>query len=129
MDVITSMIAIVGLILWLWITTLAVIAAKHDQTLDPFQRKAQIILSILIPIIGPALVLYLVNQHSPEVIPKAMVPWPLRQLVFGGTYPRNPDRDENQDPAEDLALSQRYRLSHEHFESSGGGNDGGSAGD
>jgi hypothetical protein len=128
MDVLAIVITLAGLILWLWITVLGVIAAKYDRTLDSFQKKAQIIISIVIPIFGPALVLYLVNQHSPEVIPKAMVPWPLRKLVFGHVYPRNPHRDENQGPAEDLALSQRFGSPHD-FESEGGGSDGGENGD
>jgi hypothetical protein len=123
MDAITLTIITIGIILWVWITALGVIAAKYDQTLDPFQRKAQIIISIVIPVFGPAIVLYLVNQHSPDVIPKAMVPWSLRLLVFGRAHPHNTDRDNNQGPAEDLALSQRSRSVHD-YESSGNGDGG-----
>jgi hypothetical protein len=124
MDAITLTLITIGIILWAWITALGVIVANYDQTLDPFQRKAQVIISIVIPIFGPAIVLYLVNQHSPEVIPKVIVPWPLRPLVFGRAHPRNPDRDNNQGPAEDLVLSRRHRTTHD-YESSGSGGDGG----
>lgn len=73
---------IVVLATWVWMAWLGVVAARHDPTLTPFQRKAQSLLSIAIPIVGAALVLHLVHLHSPDAIPRRLIPRPLRSLVF-----------------------------------------------
>lgn len=125
MDVITLVFIISGII-WLWLTAIAVFAAKHDQTLNPFQKKAQIIIAIVIPVVGAALVLYLVQQHSPEAIPRSWAPWPFRSMIFGKPRPLNRNRNDNQGPGEDLALSHRSRSHHDNDFGGGGSTDGGS---
>ncbi len=39
-------------------------------------------ISTFIPYLGAGLVLYLVCSHSPDAIPKALVPWPLSVIIF-----------------------------------------------
>ena len=107
---------IVAVAIWAWMAFLGVLAAKHDQTLDSFQKKAQIIISICIPYFGAALVLHLVNLHSPDAIPKELMPWPLRSLVFGKPRPPNKNRDDN----DETAVSGSY---HHHHGPGGGGGD------
>ena len=80
---------------WIWLCMLALMAAKHDRTLDPFQRKAQMIIVLVIPFIGASIVLHLVNGHSPDVIPRKWIPWPLRNLIIGKERVRNSNRNDN----------------------------------
>ena len=115
MDILIITAIILATLVWLWLTTLGVIAAKYDSTLEPFQRKAQIIIVLLVPFFGAALVLHLVNQHSPEVIPKQWIPWPIKSLIFGKPRQRNKNRDNNEENGIDLAIS------HSHTDVGGGG--------
>jgi len=101
-------------VVWLWLTTLGVIAVKYDSTLNGFQRKAQIIIVLVLPFLGAALVLHLINLHSPEVIPLKWIPWPLRSLVFGKPRPRNKSRDDNEHNGIDLAIGESQ---HGHTDS------------
>ena len=118
MDILIITASILATLVWLWLTTLGVIAAKYDSTLEPFQRKAQIIIVLFVPFFGAAIVLHLVNQHSPEVIPKQWVPWPLKSLIFGKPRPRNRNRDNNEESGIDLAISHS-----QHSHTNGGGGD------
>ena len=70
---------VVATLLLLWLNLIAYIAVKHDQTLDSFQKKAQTILVWLLPFIGASLVLHMVFDHSPEAIPKKLIPWPFKK--------------------------------------------------
>lgn len=96
MELTLIVVLVAATIIWAWMTLLGVLAAKYDQTLEPFQKKAQIIISLCIPYFGAALVLHLVNQHSPDAIPKKLVPWPLKSLVFGQARSRNRNRDNRE---------------------------------
>lgn len=121
--VITLMLALVAV--WFWLNLLGTLAARHDVTLDSFQRKAQIALVWLVPFVGASLVLFLVAQHYLEAIPRKWVPWPFRGLVRGTERARNQCRDENQDSGFDLALGHR-RDNQSHGDSrydGGGSND------
>ena len=121
MEIVT--ILIVGaLLIWGWSVILGIIAVKHDDTIDSFQKKAQIIIVLIVPLFGAALVLHLVYQHAPEAIPKRLIPWPLRSLVLGKKIPRNRNRDNNQEDGVDLSVSSRQ---DSHFGSGSGGSDGG----
>ena len=125
MDAISIFLLIVLLATWLWLNALGTLAARYDGTLNPFQRKAQIIIVWLVPFLGASLILYLVAQHSPEAMPRKWVPWPFRSLVHGRDRERHKYRDENEDSGIDLALSQR----RDEFSHGGGGMDGGSSND
>ena len=106
------------ILVWIWLTILGFIAVKCDSTLDSFQRKAQIIIVFVIPFFGAAFILHLVNQHSPEAIPKNWIPWPLRSLIFGKPRSRNKNRDGNDHNGIDLAISDSQ---HSHTDGGGGG--------
>ena len=112
---------IVLLLTWIWLNIIAIVAIKHDSTLDEFQKKAQIALVLLVPFLGVVLVLYLVNQHSPEAIPRGLVHWPFKSLVFGKQRPKYRNRDGNEESGIDLSTS---RGQDRHF-GSNGGSDGG----
>lgn len=46
-------------IIWLWLVVVSVVALKYDNTLEPFQRKAQMLIVLLVPFFGSALILHL----------------------------------------------------------------------
>lgn len=118
MDIILITFGIIFILVWLWLITLGVIAVKYDSTLDSFQRNAQIIIVLIVPFFGAALILHFVNQHSPDVIPQKWIPWPLRSLIFSKPRPRNKNRDDNENSGIDLAISHSQ---HSHTDGGGGG--------
>ena len=113
-------IIVIILVLWIWMSVVGVVAVLRDATINSFQRKSQIVVSIIFPIIGPLFILHLVNEHSPEAIPRFLIPWPFRSILFGKTHPRNKNRDDNEGQAHDLNLTRRYN-SHSDNQSGGGG--------
>jgi ABC-type iron transport system FetAB permease component len=123
MDITTILLVSIPAAIWLWLSFIGTIAARLDSTLDPFQKKAQIIIVWLIPFIGASLIIFLVNQHSPEVIPRNLIPWPFKNLIFGKPRARNKDRDNNEESGIDLAISDSQ---HSHTDYGGGANGGGS---
>ena len=106
--------------IWFWMVIAGVLAVMRDPTLESFQKWSQIALILLIPYFGAALVLHLVYQHSPESVPRALIPWPFKGLVFGkeSSWYRNAARSE--ESGIDLAVSSR--------QDSGIGSSGGSDG-
>ena len=106
------------IIISLWLNVIASIALKHDDMLDPFQRRAQFIIVWLVPLMGASLILYLVNEHSPNVIPRNWIPWPFRSMVFNKQVKSNKFRDEE---------SVEYRRGRwvDHNNIGSNGNDGG----
>ena len=120
MEIVTILI-IGSLLTWVWFSILGIVAVKHDDTLDPFQIKAQIVFVLVVPFFGSALVLYFVNQHSPEAIPRGLIPWPFKSLIFGKQVPKNRNGNGNEEAGIDLAISSRQ---DSHYGSSGG-SDGG----
>jgi hypothetical protein len=102
---------IFGLV-WVWLNSVASLSVHHDATLDRFQKMAQTIFIWLIPYLGAAFVLHLVWQQYPSAIPKAWIPWPFKQLIYGKTIPPYQNRDDNESPAIDGACrSQRHDFS------------------
>jgi hypothetical protein len=67
--------------IWLWINTLAILCLFLDPDLEPVQRWGQTIAVALFPFIGASFILYLANEHSPEVVSKFYIPWPFSKLV------------------------------------------------
>ena len=125
MDVFTAIAIIFPIAIWLWLNIIASYSANSASTLDSFQKKAQIIIVWLVPLFGSLLVLYFVRQHEPEAIPRKLIPWPFRGIVFGKRRKPHKHRDENEDSGIDLAVSER-KFDHHH---SVGGSDGGGSGD
>ncbi|WP_299773318.1 hypothetical protein [uncultured Pseudoteredinibacter sp.] len=77
------LIGIVTLIaMWVWISLLAILCLFLDPDLEPIQRWGQAGIVIILPFIGPAFVLMLVNEHSPEVVARFYIPWPFRMIVL-----------------------------------------------
>ena len=118
MDIFLIAFGTIFILVWLWLTILGIIVVNYDSTLDSFQRNAQIVIAVVFPFFGAALILHLVNQHSPDVIPKKWIPWPLRSLIFGKPRPRNKIRDSNENSGIDLAISHSQ---HSHTDGGGGG--------
>jgi hypothetical protein len=123
MDITTIILIGIPIVIWLWLSFIGTIAARYDGTLDPFQRKAQIIIVWVFPFIGASLIIYLVNQHSPEAIPRNLIPWPFKKLIFGNPRARNKNRDNNEESGIDLAISHNQ---HSHTDYGGGADGGGS---
>ena len=117
-------IALIGLpiVIWLWLVFIGTIAAKFDSTLTPFQKKAQIIIVWLVPYLGASLIIFLVNQHSQEAIPRKLIPWPFKRLIFGKLRNKNNNRDDNEGSGIDLAISSSQH-SHSDIGGTGGGSD------
>ena len=119
MEIALIIIGIIFLAIWLWLTILGCIATSYDTTLDSFQRKAQILLVLLVPYFGAGFILHLVNMHSPDIIPKSWVPWPLNALVFGKDRSKNKNRNNNEGQGIDLSISDSQHSGSD----SGGGSD------
>lgn len=120
MEIFIFIAAIIILIL-LWLNIIATIAIKYDQTLDYFQKKAQTTIVWLIPVIGSSFILKMVIQHSPEAIPKKLIPWPFKKALYGKQLKPNTNRDENE---LDYCRS-NYINKNPNFESSDVDNDSG----
>jgi len=95
MEIFIFITAIFILIL-IWLNIIATIAIKYDQTLDPFQKKAQLIVIWLLPALGSSFVLKMVLQHSPEAIPIKLIPWPFKKALFGKESKSSHDPEENE---------------------------------
>jgi len=108
----------ITLVITIWLNVIATIALKHDDMLDPFQRKSQFIIVWLVPLMGASLILYLVNEHSPNVIPRSWIPWPFKNMIFNKQVKSNKLRDED----EKDYVSTRWKNSNNI---GGDGNDGG----
>jgi hypothetical protein len=122
MDVTAILLIGIPTVVWLWLSFIGTIAVRFDSTLDPFQKKAQILIVWIFPFIGASLIIYLVNLHSPEAIPRNLIPWPFRNLIFGKPRASNKNRDNREESGIDLAISNSQ---HSHANYGGGANGGG----
>jgi len=107
-------IALIFIAVYLWMNLVATISLCRDGGIEPFQRYAQILLIWLIPYVGSALILFLMVQISPDKIPRKMVPWPFRSLIFGRHRPSNTNRDDNDGPGIDLAINSRQHSAEDY---------------
>jgi hypothetical protein len=123
MDITTILLVVLPVAVWLWLSFIGTIAARFDSTLDPFQKKAQVVIVWAFPFIGASLVIYLVNQHSPDAIPRNLIPWPFKNLIFGKPRASNTNRDNNEESGIDLAISNSQ---HNQTDYSAGADGGGS---
>lgn len=82
MEVMLILVGIIAISFWLWVSVLSILCLFLDPDLEPIQRWGQMLIVILLPYIGASLILKLVNDHSPEVIDRFYIPWPLRDLVL-----------------------------------------------
>ncbi len=123
MDIITIILIGVPSIVWLWLSFIGTVAVKCDNTLDPFQQNAQILVVWFFPFIGASLIIYLVNRHAPEAIPHYLIPGLFRNIVFEGSISKNKNRDDNEGAGIDLALSQKYQSHSDCGGSDGDGSD------
>jgi hypothetical protein len=123
METIAYIFAAILALIWLWLNVLASFSVRHDATLENFQKLAQTVVIWFVPYLGAAFVLHLIWQQYPSAIPKAWVPWPLNQMIYGKDLPPNQYRDENENPPINGAFSN-------HGSDFGGfGGDGGSSSD
>ena len=84
-----------------WIYFLAMVCILLDPELTRAQKIGQTVFAIIVPIIGPVFVLYIVNTHSPEVIKRLYLPWPLRDMIIGEEkirYKSDTDHDDYIEP-------------------------------
>ena len=80
------------IVIIVWLNILASMAIKYDSMLTPFQKRAQFIIVWLIPIIGSSIVLRIVFDHMPNAIPKNLIPWPFKKIIYGKPPPPNKNR-------------------------------------
>ena len=76
----------------IWLNILASVAIKYDHFLTSFQKKAQLILVWLFPFIGASVILHIVFDHEPEAIPKSLIPWPFKSIIYGKANKLNKNR-------------------------------------
>lgn len=105
MEIVAYILGIIFALIWLWMNVLATFAVRHDSTLEPFQKLAQTLVIWLIPYFGAGLVLHLIWQQYPSSIPETWIPWPFKKMVYGKAPPQNKNRDDNESPAIDGAVS------------------------
>ena len=99
MEALLILLCLAVLVVCIWLNILATIVVNHDFTLEPVQRKGQLVIVWLFPIVGAAFILRLLFQHYPDAIPEKWIPWPFRGLVYGKEHPRNRSRNEDESPA------------------------------
>ena len=80
---------IFGLML-LWLNILATLAVKYDHSLKKVQATAQLVIIWIIPFLGAGIVLHFFYEHSPKTIPKYLIPWPFKKLIYGKPIRTNP---------------------------------------
>ena len=71
------------LAVWLWLNVVATIAVSRDLTLEPIQKVVQLAIVWAIPLMGATLFISLSHKHSPESLPRWLIPWPLKSLLLG----------------------------------------------
>ncbi len=108
------------LIAWVWLSSVASYVAYIDGTNEPTQVIGQIFLAWVFPIVGSVFILYFSAQHSPELIPRKLIPWPFKGIVFGKRSAPNRNRDENQDSGIDLRAARSRENRFEESMGSGG---------
>ncbi len=81
MDIVFLVVLVFFICIWLWLNVLALLCLFLDPELEKIQRWGQSVVVILIPYIGAAFILKLINDHSPEVVSKFFIPWPFKNMV------------------------------------------------
>ena len=89
-------IGIITVVALVWLNLLATLAVRHDNTLEPFQKTAQLFIVWLVPLFGASIVLRLVFDHSPDAIPLSWIPWPFKGLIASKSIKPNKIRDDNE---------------------------------
>jgi len=104
-SIILLVITVLAPLILIWLNILATIAIRCDQTLERFQRTAQLIFVWVIPFLGASIVIRIVYEHSPETIPRSWIPWPFKSLIYGLPIKSNPLRDDRE--PEDVNMRNR----------------------
>ena len=112
---------VIAVLVCVWLSAIASFVVVRDKTLETKQKVAQIAAAWVLPVVGPLLTLYLIAQHSPELIQKKWIPWPFRNIVFGRNFRPNANRNENDDSGIDLRAAHRQEQRIEESIGSGGG--------
>jgi hypothetical protein len=89
MDVLLVVLSLAAVVMWFWISLLAILCVVLDPDLDKIQRWGQTLVVVLIPFIGASFILKLVNEHSPEVVARFYIPWPFRNMVLDKKLTQN----------------------------------------
>ena len=80
MDIVLIIVIVLIVAVWLWLNTLALLCLFLDPDLAPIQRWGQSVFILLVPFLGASFALLLIKSHSPEVVAKFYIPWPLVDL-------------------------------------------------
>ncbi len=86
---------VLAALMLLWVNGLASIALRYDHSLNTFQKVAQGIVVWALPYFGAIIILHLVFQHMPGVIPISWIPWPFKSMVHGTEKKRQRTNDNN----------------------------------
>jgi hypothetical protein len=68
--------------------TTATIVVLRDKRLERFQLFSKILASWILLYVGPLFILYVMNEHSPELVPKFAQKGPLHFLFFAPIKPQ-----------------------------------------
>ena len=85
----------------LYLSLMAIVVVYPDETLSRIQKICQVLLSILVPILGPLIVLHAASHYSTSVVYKRKLVWPINKVLFGNpneSAPRNRDDDPWDEP-------------------------------
>jgi len=69
------------------VATTATVVVLRDKSLERFQTISKMLVSWVIIYAGPLFVLYVMNEHSPELIPKFAQRGLFHLLLFGPVKP------------------------------------------
>jgi len=87
----------VVILLWVFLAytvyfdVLALIIIRYDKSLTRYQKTVQPFIVLFVPIVGAAYVLHLLFKTSPQTIPRAWIPWPFKNLIYGPPIKRYDD--------------------------------------
>lgn len=74
------------LAIWLWLAILGYFSVNFDETLDWQEQRTQKLIVLLVPIFGAVFILHVTNINYPGAIPRAWIPWPLKNLICGKNH-------------------------------------------
>jgi len=75
-----------------YLAILASLVVLLDPTLERFQKLAQICISLLVPVLGPVMVLTMAHDVTKTLL--RWVPWPFRSLIANKPIKRYSSADD-----------------------------------
>ena len=96
MDAILLVLLIYFLSMLAYLNGLASFLVFVDTYLSPTKKAIYLAAIWLAPYFGGALILFFVRDHSPELIQRLWIPWPIRAAIENKHFGGDPQRSETE---------------------------------